>query len=126
MASPKKKDAPHYRGAAIIVAGLIVLAFLLAWSWWPVKPSLGNDRDVVATTDALFTALTSHNHDRLNECERRLLALRESGQLPSGAAAYLEKIVGQARAGSWDSAARKLYALIRSQSHQARVNRVTT
>lgn len=126
MPTRKNTDtAPHGRLVAIL-AGACLLALLIAWWCWPAKPALGSDREVVATTDALFTALTSQNEDRLAECERRFHALRETGHLPTDAAEYLAKIVGQARAGRWDAAARKLYAFIRSQSPRATVSAGTT
>jgi len=94
--------------------GLATIVLLAAW-WFRSPPPMGADEEVVKAVDALFTAVTSRDDKRLADCRQRLLALKDSGQLPERASAYLDQIIGQARAGHWESAAESLYGFIRAQ-----------
>ncbi len=100
---------------AALTASLALIVSLAVWWWWPVAPPMGRDKDVFTTVDALFTAVTSRDDNRLSDCEHRLLALKDSGRLPEDASRYLDEIIGEARAGRWDSAAQSLYGFITAQ-----------
>ena len=76
---------------------------------------IGTDDEVFKTVDALFTAITSKNSQRLDECEQRLKTARDEGKLSSRAAANLEAIIVAARAGGWDGSARRLYHFMLAQ-----------
>ena len=72
---------------------------------WPRPPQMGADRDVAKTVDALFTAITARDEKLLGDCEYRLLAFKQEGNLPAKAFDSLDTIISSARAGSWESAA---------------------
>jgi hypothetical protein len=82
-------------------------------------PQIGTDDEVFATVDALFTALTSRDESRLDDCEERLLELREANQLPASAADHLDSVLQQARSGQWEPAAKRLYDFMYSQRRDA-------
>jgi hypothetical protein len=95
--------------------GLLVIAALLIFWSFRAPPQMGRDEEVIRTMDALFTAVTGRNETELAQCEARLHASRDAGQLPPAAAQRVDGLIAQARAGGWEEAARGLYAFIRAQ-----------
>jgi len=77
------------------------------------------DDEVCNTVDALFTAVTGHNNKLLDDCERRLLKLRNEARPSAGASGYLADIINRARAGGWEPAAHVLYDFVRGQKHRS-------
>jgi hypothetical protein len=103
-------DAGPRRLVVQILCGLAaVTAVVFLLQTFKAPPQIGTDEEVFATVDALFTALTSRDDSRLDDCEERLLALREADQLPAKAADYLDAVILQARSGQWEPAAKRLY-----------------
>lgn len=102
---------------AVSVAGLLILAWLFLW-WWSRPPQMGADEEVAKAVDALFTAVTARDEKRLADCEQRLRTFQETGKLPLKASAYLDNIIGKARAGGWESAAQTLYDFVRAQRRE--------
>jgi len=100
-------------GLTAIVAVVVLLQSLRS------PPQIGTDEEVFATVDALFTALTSRDDNRLDSCEDRLLALREADQLPAKAADHLDAVIEQARSGEWEPAAKRLYDFMYRQRREA-------
>jgi hypothetical protein len=101
---------------AIGLSSLLVLAgiaVVVHWRW--SQPQLDADEDVFKTVDALFTALTSQDVGRLEDCERRLDGYREEERLPPAAAKVLDTVIEQAHAGDWEPAARRLYDFMLAQ-----------
>jgi hypothetical protein len=96
-------------GVLLAIAGLVLLLRMRT------QPQLDADPEVFKTVDALFTALTSRDRSRLDDCERRLKSFRETDQLAPAAAAILDRVVDQARAGEWEPAARRLYDFMLAQ-----------
>ena len=99
-------------------AGVVLLAMTAAalFFFWPrAEPQVGGDEETFKTLDALFTAVTSHNHDRLTSTETRLHALRDQGKLPAPAAERLDAIISSARTGEWQPSAGRLYEFIKGQ-----------
>lgn len=95
---------------------LIVVAIAALFFFWPSSPpQIGPDEEAFRTLDALFTAITSRNHDRLNSSESRLRSLREQGRLPAQAADRIDAIIADARTGQWQPAAERLYEFIKGQ-----------
>lgn len=97
---------------AVIVAGTVI--------WWSNRapPQMKYDGEVFNTVDALFTAITSRNADRLAACNERLDRYQAEGRLTGAAATALDDIVRQAERGEWDAAGRRLYALILGQRRE--------
>ncbi len=111
-------NEPHHsrRGLAFGggILGLAAVAVLI-WSPWR-SPQLNHaDEQVFNTVDALFTALTSRDLSRLNECERRLKDYKSKGRISDAAAASLDSIIQKAHAGKWEPAARQLYDFMLGQ-----------
>ena len=79
------------------------------------QPQLKPSDDVYKTVDALFTAITAHDQARVTLCEQRLTKYESAGQIPTAAAKRLTSVITSARAGDWDSAARRLYEFIQGQ-----------
>jgi hypothetical protein len=103
-----------------VVGGAFVLVSLFLW-WWFRLPQLGGNEEVTNTVDALFTAVTARDEKLLAECKQQLLKLKDEDKLPTEASAYLENIIGNARADRWASAARSLYDFMRAQRRTLRV-----
>jgi hypothetical protein len=97
-------------GVVVLVVGLASLA----WNFQS-PPQLGHDEEVFQTVDALFTALTSRDPQRLGDCEQRLQFQRETGRLPARAARSLDGVIAQARRGEWQPAAERLYRFMHGQ-----------
>jgi hypothetical protein len=95
---------------AVLIVGLAGLV-------WSVRaqPQIGPDAEVFDTVDALFTALTSRDPQRLEDCEQRLQFHRETGRLPVRAARSLDGVIAQARRGEWQPAAERLYQFMHAQ-----------
>ena len=94
-------------------AGLLLLGIWYAWRGRP--PQVGGDKESVKTVDALYTAVTSRNTTRLEQCEQRLHTLRDAGKLPPQTANYLDGLIGTARGGDWQGASHKLFDFLRAQ-----------
>jgi hypothetical protein len=109
-------DADTRRRLVLIVCGVAVVAVVVFLvQAFKAPPQIGTDEEVFATVDALFTALTSRDDNRLDHCEDRLLALREANQLPEKAADHLDAVIEQARSGQWEPAAKRLYEFMYRQ-----------
>lgn len=67
------------------------------------------------TTDALYTAITSHRTELLDESKTRLKKLKQEGKLSTDAFESLAEIVEEARTGNWQAAAEELVGFIRNQ-----------
>jgi hypothetical protein len=93
-------------------AGLLVIA---SWYWWSRPPQVGGDKDSIKVVDALYTAVSSRNPNRLAQCEERLHTLRDEGKMPRRTADYLDGLITTARKGDWHSATHKLFDFMRAQ-----------
>lgn len=109
-------DSEGRRKLLVGIGGFVVVVFV-AWSIWSriPPPQLKADEQVFTTVDALFTALTSRDSKRLDDCERRLKSYHEEGRTSDAVASTLDGIVKQAREGQWEPAARKLYTFMLGQ-----------
>lgn len=101
-----------------LVGGLgllaVVFLFVMVWRMLP-PPQMKTDEEVFKTVDALFTAVTSRDPVRLEECEKRLATYRAEGRTSEAVATKLDGIVKEARGGEWKPAAKKLYTFIMGQ-----------
>lgn len=90
------------------------LAMIVAWFAWSrdVPPPLDADPEVRTTLGALFTAVNARHERNLADCEQRLHSQRKAGRLSAASAEYLDELIAQARAGEWETAARRLYRFI--------------
>ena len=104
------------RVAAVTLAGcaaVIAAAVLLYLVTRP--PQMAANPDVFRTVDALYTAVRLKDAGKVGECERRLHAHRDRGELPAAAAGSLDAIVATARGGDWRAAAERLYEFMSEQ-----------
>lgn len=106
-----KKVAIGAAGAVLLLIGI--------WYAWSRPPQVGGDKDSIKVVDALYTAVTSHNANRLTQCEERLHSLRDEGKLPRKTADYLDGLIGTARGGDWKGATHKLFDFMRAQRSPA-------
>ena len=109
-------DSAGHRKLLVGLGGLFVVCSVawIVWSRLP-PPQLKADEQVFTTVDALFTALTSRDSKRLDDCERRLKSYHEQGKMSDAVAATLDGIVLQAREGKWEPASKKLYNFMLGQ-----------
>jgi hypothetical protein len=98
---------------AICLVAVIVWALSLRR-----PPQMGANEEVFHTVDALFTAVTARDEKLLAQCEARLQAHRDGGQMPPESAEHLDSIIQKARGGSWQSAAERLYDFMRAQRRE--------
>lgn len=98
------------------VAALVILVWMVWMVWVRLPPpQMKTDEQVFNTVDALFTALTSRDKSRLEDCERRLNEYHAEGKTSDAVAARLDAIIKQAHDGKWEPAAKKLYHFIIQQ-----------
>lgn len=91
---------------------------LLLLSGCSSPPQMGPDKDVFATVDALFTAITAHDAKQLQQCKQRLGNSHAAGTLPDSAHLYLTDIITTAEKGNWQSAAETLYSFMLAQRRE--------
>jgi hypothetical protein len=96
------------------LAGMLTFGGIIWSRRRPPRIAL-NDEQVVNTVDALFTALSTRDTIRLEECDRRLKVYQKNDQISPAVAAALDSIVAKAREGKWEPAARRLYDFILGQ-----------
>lgn len=107
---------PSRRGWLVAATAIMALgAAFLVWGLRRAEPQLTVDEDVFTTVDALFTAVTSRDPRRLDDCQTRLKQYRVDQRVPAAAARVLESVCEQARAGQWESASQRLYDFIFAQ-----------
>lgn len=98
----------------LIVGALIfIIGFTIEYAFR--KPQIGSSDEAFKTVDALFTAMTTKDQQRLDDCQQRLEQFREAGELNPGAAAHLDKLIQRAQSGDWDKSARELYDFMLAQ-----------
>lgn len=101
------------------LAGLAALVAVIAiWLCNRSEPQMKYDSEVFNTVDALFTALTSRNPDRLAACHQRLTHYQAEGRLTAPVATTLNQIITQAQNGEWEDAAKRLYAFMLGQRRE--------
>ena len=106
-----RDDQIKYGSAAVAV----ILIGFFGLSYWMAAPQIGTDEEVYKTVDALFTAVTSKDRTRLDDCEKRIRTYRDEKKLPPAASTRLEKILKQAQSGQWDTSAQTLYQFMLAQ-----------
>ncbi len=117
---PTDEQTVRKRIVLSVVCGLSILLLILIVRHLRTPPQMGADEEVFKTVNALFTALTSKNTSRLDDCGKRLRDYREAGKLPETAAKSLDSIMKQAREGQWDPAARRLYEFMLVQRRDSK------
>jgi hypothetical protein len=107
------------RKTFLVIAGILAIAVVVR-GWYALRsqPQLPASDEVFKTVDALFTAITAHDQDRLTRCEQRLDAFKSAGEIPPAAAKQLTGVIATARSGQWDTAARRLYDFIQGQRRE--------
>jgi hypothetical protein len=93
---------------------LLALAGRLYFSYRS-QPQLPPSPEVFQTVDALFTAVTAHDSQRLADCQQRLATYKDRGSLPPAAAQCLDRIISVAQSGDWTAAAHRLYDFMQAQ-----------
>ncbi len=92
----------------------LVLISGLSMSGCSTPQVLGNE-EVYTSLDALWTAVTSRNLDRVQEVTNELIRLRDEGGLSKEGWGAIEPILQQAFAEKWEPAARSLKKFIGAQ-----------
>jgi hypothetical protein len=111
------KGESFTRRKAAIGASIGLAVLCACWLvWWKKPPQMGADKEVFATVDALFTALTARDEKLLGQCEQRLDALKSAGKLPQDASDYLDGNIKMAREGRWEATAERLYSFMKVQA----------
>ena len=107
-------DGLHRRS---LLGVLMAIAVVLAWGWmsWNAVPSFKANGDALKTIDALFTAINSHDANRVALCRESLAKQASSGKLNPAAMIELSNCCDQASSGGWENAARRLYRMIEKQ-----------
>jgi hypothetical protein len=101
---------------------LAVLSLVVAarcWYGYRSQPQLPASDEIYKTVDALFTAVTAHDSQRLASCQQRLESYKDRGSLSKSAAKRLDRIIALANSGDWTSAAHQLYDFIQAQQRKA-------
>ena len=93
----------------LLLGGVVLIYFLTR------PPQMGTSEEVFRTVDALYTAVRMKDDAKVTDCERRLHAARDKGELPADAARSLDDIISTARGGGWDAATERLYQFMLAQ-----------
>lgn len=117
VTAPEQVEKAKYAAFGLLGVAVAVIAVGLFF-YFSRPPQMGTSEDVFNTVDALYTAVRSRDEKRLGECERRLAGYRAAGKLPTDAAERLDRIIGKARGGSWDTAAERLYEFMLAQRRE--------
>jgi hypothetical protein len=99
-------------------AALLIAVGIFALYLRGGEPQLAAYEEVFQTVDALFTAVTSKDSKRLDDCENRLEKFREDERLSETAATVLDRIIDQAHTGDWETAAQRLYDFMLAQKRE--------
>jgi hypothetical protein len=105
--------------ALTILAVLAAVFAVRIWFGFRLQPQLSASADVFKTVDALFTAVTAHDEQRLDDCEKRLQGYRKAAKLPEPAWRRLNGVIAVARGGDWEKAAHRLYDFMQGQRRAA-------
>src|SRR5437763_15337949 len=101
----------------LAILGLIIFGMSARLYFaYRAQPQLPASDDVFQTVDALFTAVTAHDSQRLADCQQRLASYKDRGSLPAAAAHRLDRIITLAQSGDCTTAAHRLYDFM--QAHQ--------
>jgi hypothetical protein len=111
-------DEKDMRKAALAAAGGGLLLFVLWYIGWSRPPQVGGNKESLKVVEALYTAVSSHNLERLAQCEEQLRTLRDDGKLPRPPADYLDGLIRTARGGNWRGATRKIFDFMRAQRRE--------
>lgn len=77
---------------------------------------MGADPAVFKAVDALYTAVSLREPDKVDHCVTNLATLRDSGTLDRGPFDALDRIASEAKSGSWESAQTRLARFMRGQT----------
>jgi hypothetical protein len=98
-----------------ILGVLVVASAARVWLGYRAPPQLPASDEVYKSVDALFTAVTSRDEQRLAACEERLKNYHNRALLPDRAWQRLSGVITTAKNGQWDTAAHRLYDFIQGQ-----------
>jgi hypothetical protein len=104
--------------AVALLAVLMAATALWVWTSRRAPPQLPPHEEIFKTVDALFTAVTAHDRERLQACEQRLKVFNQLGDLPAPVWQRLQTIIASSHAGQWDSAAHALYSFMQGQRRE--------
>jgi len=100
----------------LLALGILVVACSArVWLGRGSQPQLPPSEEVFRSVDALFTAVTARDEQRLTQCQQRLNDFKQQGLIPAASSKRLERAIERARAGQWESAARGLYEFMQGQ-----------
>ncbi|WP_240907367.1 hypothetical protein [Paludisphaera rhizosphaerae] len=77
---------------------------------------IGADPDAFKAVDALYTAVSLREPDRVDRCVATLASLRDAGKIDGGPLEELEGIAAEAKSGSWEPAQSRLAQFMRGQT----------
>jgi|SRR5262245_51807143 len=106
---------PRTKLTLSILGILIVCLAARLYFGYRSQPQLAPSDEVFKTVDALFTAVTAHDSQRLADCQQRLAKYKDRGSLPAAAAQHLDRIISLAQSGEWTTAAHRLYDFMQAQ-----------
>src|SRR5262245_3565185 len=98
-----------------VLGVLVVVGAARIWLGRGSQPQLPPSEEVFKSVDALFTAVTARDEQRLAQCQQRLNDYKQQGLIPAASSKRLERAIERARAGEWESAARGLYEFMQGQ-----------
>lgn len=77
---------------------------------------IGADPEAFKAVDALYTAVSLREPDRVDRCLATLVSLRDDGKIDGGPLEELKGIVAEAKSGSWEPAQSRLADFMRGQT----------
>ena len=77
---------------------------------------IGADPEAFKAVDALYTAVSLREPDRVDRCAATLASLCDAGKISGGPLEELKGIVAEAKSGSWEPAQSRLADFMRGQT----------
>ena len=115
MSNPTESRRRFLYGSIVL---LVILAIGISVVMRRSASQLAADDEVFRAVDALFTALTSRDLRRLDDCALRLDELYDADRVSAEATDFLDSVIEGARAGKWEPAAKRLYDFMLAQQRR--------
>ena len=98
-----------------LLAQIVGVTTVLFFGGCRPVPQVVNDEAVYKELDALYTAVTSHRRNLLDDSRERLTKLHKEGRLSDAGFTAVTAIVAEAEKDQWPDAAQHLYDFMRAQ-----------
>ncbi len=94
----------------------LVLLIFLVIAGCGRPPQLGEDRAAFKAVDALYTAVSLRDTEKVGQCATQLKSLHDAGKLSDAANQVLDSIIHSAQNKEWEPALERLSKFMEGQT----------